>query len=105
MQFQNEDGLTFSCKPLINCKFNIGKDSESETTNVAVITLDNEDYALFSSTDFMNCLRGARNFTSRYKITTNVYNVSLNKEDKPTFQLKFTYSYNDYLNYMNNRNK
>lgn len=96
MQFRNEDGLTFNCKPLNRCTFD-------KHTYVAVIQLDDELYAVFGSDDKMKCIRGARNFTAKYKLRIKVYEVTVNTESEPRFIEQFKYNYEDYLRYLKNR--
>lgn len=102
MLFENEDGLTFSCKPLIKCNFNI---DENTCIYVAVVNMNNEDYALFNSNDCLNCIRGVRNFVSKYKIPAKVYSVKLNEStnDKYSFVEQYSYSYESYLKYLERR--
>ena len=99
MLFKNEDGLTFSCKPLYKCKFNIENNS---CIYVAVVNINNEEYALFNSNICINCIRGVRNFVSKYKIPAKVYSVKLdeNKDTKYSFVEQYNYSYDLYLKYL-----
>lgn len=96
MQFRNEDGLTFNCKPLHQCTFN-------KHTYAAVIQLDDECYAVFGSDDKMKCISGARNFTAKYKLRIKVYEVNVDSDGHPTFIEQFKYNYEDYLRYLKNR--
>lgn len=96
MRFSNEDGLIFNCKPLEQCTFD-------KHTYVAVIQLDDEPYAVFSNEDRMNCIRGARNFTAKYKLRIKVYEVVIESEDNTKFIEQFKYNYDDHLRYLKNR--
>lgn len=96
MQFRNEDGLTFNCKPLNQCTFD-------RHTYVAVIQLDDENYAVFNNNDRMKCINGARSFTAKYKLRIKVYEVNVDSEGQPTFIEQFKYNYDEYLRYLKKR--
>lgn len=101
MQFQNEDGLTFSCKPLDKCHFDLTNNKEMFA---AVVCLDYDNYAVFSYNDCLKCIRSARNFTSKFKLTTKVYAIDLDVNGQYRYIERFKYTYEDCLRYMN-RNK